>query len=290
MSWRIVVISNTAKLDFRLNYLVIRGAKETKIHLGEISQIIIESTAVSLTSALLCELNKRKIKVVFCDEKRLPHSELVPYYGSHDTSGKIREQIKWDDEIKQAVWGEIIKEKIAKQKEFLEVLGKAEAELLEDICFKISSDDKTNREGYAAKVYFSSVFGSGFTREDSCPINASLNYGYSILLSAFSREIVSNGYITQIGLFHDNQFNNFNLASDLMEPFRPIVDRLVFDIYPMEFTTEVKHCIADVLNENVIIDETNQVLNNAIKIYTKSVLDALSDRDISKIRFFRNEL
>lgn len=290
MTWRIVVISNTAKLDLRLNYLVIRGAKETKIHLGEISQVIIESTAVSMTSALLCELTKRKIKIIFCDEKRLPQSELVAYYGSHDTSGKIREQVKWSEEIKQLVWAEIIREKITKQKEFLEVLGKSEADLLEDICLKISSDDKTNREGYAAKVYFASVFGSDFTREDDCPINAALNYGYSILLSAFSREIVSNGYITQLGLFHDNQFNNFNLASDLMEPFRPIVDRLVFDIYPLEFTTEVKHSVADILNINVIIDESNQVLNNAIKMYCKSVLDALTSEDISKIRFYRNEL
>lgn len=96
MSWRIVVISQRAKLDLKMNYLVVRKQDETvKIFLGEIGQIIIESTAVSLTASLLCELVKRKIKVIFCDEKRNPCSELLPYYGSHDTSEKIRTQMEW---------------------------------------------------------------------------------------------------------------------------------------------------------------------------------------------------
>lgn len=96
MSWRIIVISQRAKLDLKLNYLVVRKQEETvKIFLGEIGQIIIESTAVSLTTSLLCELVKRKIKVIFCDEKRNPSSELLPYYGCHDTSEKIRAQMDW---------------------------------------------------------------------------------------------------------------------------------------------------------------------------------------------------
>ena len=100
MSWRIVVISQMAKLDLRLNYLVIRKEDTVRIHLSEISTLIIETTAVSLTAALLSELTKRKIKVIFCDEKRNPSSELIPYYGSHDTSDKIRIQIKWQKYIK----------------------------------------------------------------------------------------------------------------------------------------------------------------------------------------------
>ncbi len=93
MSWRVVVISKRAKLDLQMNYLVVRSDETIKIYIGEISTIMIENTAVSLTVALLSELTKRKIKVVFCDEKRNPSSELMPYYGSHDTSSKIRNQI-----------------------------------------------------------------------------------------------------------------------------------------------------------------------------------------------------
>ncbi|HCA22151.1 MAG TPA: CRISPR-associated protein, partial [Lachnospiraceae bacterium] len=85
MSWRSVVISQNAKLDYQIGYLVVRGAETVKIHIDEIGILIIESTAVSLTAYLLSELTKKKIKVIFCDEKRNPSSELVSYYGSHDT-------------------------------------------------------------------------------------------------------------------------------------------------------------------------------------------------------------
>ena len=94
MSWRTVVISQNAKLDYQLGYLVVRGQDTHKIHLNEINTLIIESTAVSFTAYLLSELTKNKIKVVFCDEKRNPSSELLPYYGCHDTSSKIKKQIK----------------------------------------------------------------------------------------------------------------------------------------------------------------------------------------------------
>lgn len=95
MSWRTVVITSNAKLDYQMGFLVVRRDVATKIHISEITNLIIESTAVSLTAALLCELMKNKVKVVFCDEKRNPSSELIPYYGSHDTSAKIKKQIAW---------------------------------------------------------------------------------------------------------------------------------------------------------------------------------------------------
>ena len=100
MSWRIIVISKRAKLDLQLGKMVVRSDEITKIVLSEISTIIIESTAVSITASLISELAKRKIKVIFCDEKRNPSSELLPYYGSHDTSAKIREHIKWSEQQK----------------------------------------------------------------------------------------------------------------------------------------------------------------------------------------------
>ena len=117
MSWRTIVISKSAKLDYKLDYLVIRQEEITRIHLSEVSILLVESTAVSLTAALLSELTKRKIKVIFCDEKRNPSSELVPYYGSHDTSAKVRKQIEWTKEMKLLIWTELVTEKIRKQME-----------------------------------------------------------------------------------------------------------------------------------------------------------------------------
>lgn len=290
MSWRTIVISKRAKLDLQLGYMVVRSEEVTKIVLSEISTILIESTAVSLTTSLLSELSKRKIKVIFCDEKRNPSSELVSYYGSHDTSNKIRKQIAWKQNTKEAVWTEIVTEKIRKQKEILEILGKEESELLSSYIKEITWNDGTNREGHAAKVYFNALFGLDFTRTEDNYINAGLNYGYSIILSAFTREIVANGYITQLGLFHDNMFNQFNLASDLMEPFRVLIDQKVLRMKLMDFEQEEKMQLVNVLNQEVLIDGKKQYVNNAIKIYCKSVFDALNDDDSSLMRFYRIEL
>ena len=102
------MVSSSAKLDYQMGYLVVRKDTTTKIHLGEIRTLLIESTAVSLTAALLSELVKKKVKVIFCDEKRNPSAEMMPYYGSHDCSLKIKRQTAWSDDIKGAVWTEIV--------------------------------------------------------------------------------------------------------------------------------------------------------------------------------------
>lgn len=290
MSWRTVVISNNAKLDYQIGYMVVRGEKTTKIHLNEIGMLIVESTAVSMTSYLLSELMKNKIKVVFCDEKRNPCSELVSYYGSHDTSSKIRKQIEWTKDDKDHIWTEIVSEKIKQQALMLQRYQKEEANMLFEYMEEVEFGDITNREGHAAKVYFNTMFGKKFTRTDENPINAALNYGYGIILSIFNREIVSSGYLTQIGLFHDNMFNQFNLSSDLMEPFRPLVDQLVVELKPEKFETEEKRKMLELLNKEVEICGKMEVVTNAIKIYCRSVFDALNDRDISLIRFYYNEL
>ena len=289
MSWRTVVVTGIAKLDFKMDYLVLRKKEETyKIHLSEIGMLLIESTAVSLTAMLLCELTKHKIKVVFCDEQHNPHSELLPYYGSHDTSAKIRKQIVWTDVEKELVWTEIVIEKIRQQSIHLQEVGAyEEAKLLEKYITEVEPDDSSNREGHAAKVYFNALFGLDFTRSEDNVINAALNYGYGILLSCFNREIVANGYMTQMSLFHDSMFNPFNLASDYMEPFRPLIDRIVAGMQMECFDTEEKREILSFLNDEVIIDGKCHYVSNAIKIYCRSVFDALNERDVSLIRFYR---
>ncbi len=290
MSWRTVVIANSAKLDYQMGFIVVRSAETVKIHIDEIETLIIESTAVSLTAALLSELTKKKVKVIFCDEKRNPSSELVSYYGCHDTSAKVRNQIVWTDGIKEEVWTAIVSEKIRNQARHLYDIGKPEAAMLDQYVAEIELGDATNREGHAAKVYFNALFGKDFTRTEENSINAALNYGYSLLLSTFNREVVSNGYITQLGLFHDNMFNPFNFASDLMEPFRPIVDRKVMKMMPEKFEHEEKMEMLKILQDEVTIGGRNEYVSNAMKIYTRSVLDALNDKDVVLIKFYSYEL
>ena len=290
MSWRTVIITQSAKLDYQMGFMVVRQKENVKIHVNEIAAVIIETTAVSLTVALLSELTKRKIKVIFCDERRNPSSELIPYYGSHDTSEKIRRQIAWSNNIKEAVWTEIVAEKIRKQAQHLEKYGCSESKMLHQYLKEIEFGDATNREGHAAKVYFNALFGRDFSRTADISLNAALNYGYGILLSMINREIVSNGYITQLGLFHDNMFNPFNLGSDLMEPFRPVIDRIVKVLNPEKFEHEEKIAVLEFLQEEVIIAGRRELMQNAIKIYCKSIFDALNECDPALIQFYLYEL
>ena len=290
MSWRTVVISSSAKLDYQLGYLVVRKTDVVKIHLSEIYILMIESTSVSLTATLLCELMKRKIKVIFCDEKRNPNAELISYYGSHDTSNKIKMQISWKSSTKEVVWTEIIKHKIANQKLLLMKLGLKEASLLQKYIDEITMGDLTNREGHAAKVYFNALFGKSFNRNTENSINAALNYGYSLLLSCFNRENVANGYFTQLALFHDNMFNQFNLSSDLMEPFRPLVDEIVVQMNVIKFEHDEKVQMLSILQKSVFINSRKETLVNAIRIYCKSIFDALNAEDVSLIKWSANEL
>lgn len=289
MSWRTVVVSHRAKLDLQLNCMVVRGETTTKVHLSEISVLLIESTEVSLTAALLAELVRLKIKVIFCDKKRNPAAELIGYYGSHDTSSKVRQQLEWCDANKKAVWTEIVRAKIYNQKMVLDILGRTESELLEKYIDELEFDDITNREGHAAKVYFNALFGLSFTRADENAINAALNYGYAIILSICNREIVANGYITQLGLHHSNVFNMYNLGSDLMEPLRPFIDYVVYQLWEKgdleSFDKDEKMKVINALNQEVMLEGKKQVLNYGAKIYVKSIFNALNEEDIGVLRF-----
>ena len=287
MSWRTVIISKRCKLDFKMGYMVVRGDETHRVFLDEMAVLVIENTAVSLTGCLLEALTEKKIRVIFCDGKRSPYGELQPYYCSYDCSRKVKAQFSWDG-IKGIVWREIVSDKIKKQSEFLlEQNHTEESALLESYLTQIEEYDATNREGHAAKVYFNALFGKNFTRSSECVTNAALNYGYSIILSAVNREVTLNGYLTQVGLFHDNMFNHYNLSCDLMEPFRVLVDRIVVRENFSELSSGEKYILWNILNDTVLINRTRQTVLNAVKLYVRSVFEALNQRDVSLIKPYK---
>lgn len=289
MGFRTVIVNSRAKLEFRLNFMIVRGENEKRIFIDEINTLIVQSTAVSLTAALLSELIRSGVKVIFCDEKFNPCSELVPYYGTHNTSKRYKIQMQWRDETKDEIWRLIIAQKITNQKNYLQKLGfVAEAELIGSYIPDILPGDTTNREGHSAKVYFNCLMPCGVSRRDGGFLNGCLNYGYAVLLSCFNREIVASGYLTQFGIWHDNEFNQFNLSSDLMEPFRTIVDEVAFSL--PEGDKEFKRKMADILNFQISIDGKTTTLDLAVRTYVRSVLNALEASDPSLIIFPSYEL
>ena len=266
--------------------MVVKGDETNLIHLSEINTLMIDSTMATLSAYLVVELLKQKVKIIFCDEKRNPISEVVPYYGCHNTSRKIAEQMEWHPYFQQLVWTEVIRQKIINQAKLLKRKEKGTFEKLLNYANELEFFDSTNREGHAAKVYFNSLFGMNFVRDAGDDINAALNYGYAIILSSFNKEIACNGYLTQLGIKHTNGFNHFNLSSDLMEPFRVLVDQVVYENKEQEFDQNFKMKLVDVLNQKVYMDGKVYHVVNAIQQYLKYIFDAFDERALEKLQFF----
>lgn len=286
MGWRIVVITGVCKLDLKMGYLIVRKDVEKRLYLDEISVMIIESTSVSMTGALICEMTRRKIRIILCDEKHNPYGEIMPYAGCTDASKRLKNQIAWTERNKSAVWTEIVKTKVKMQRNQLALRGLSdEANVLDRYLGEIQEGDSTNREGLSAKVYFRALFGNDFTRKNECATNACLNYGYAIILAAVNRDLTAFGCNTLLGIEHSNQFNHYNLGSDVMEPLRPLVDHFAIEINPKQFKRDERISMAGILNTHVKFNGKKWYLNDAIPLYCRSIVEALSSGDLNKIHF-----
>ena len=283
MGWRTIVVNKNCKLSYKNDYLIIRSEDLKMIHLSEINTIIIENGMASITSYLINELSNKKIKLIICDEKHNPSCEMMPYYGAFNTSKKVMNQSKWKKDKKDKVWQYLIKYKIHNQAMLLKKLEIAGYEKILRYEEQVEIADKTNREGHAAKVYFNLLYGMDFNRNDIDNTNIALDYGYTILLSLMNREVVNKGYITQIGINHKNEFNQFNLSCDLMEIYRPLIDEIVYLNREFVFDKEYKHKLINVCNREVYIQGKKQYLSNAIPIFINTVFDFLENDEESEI-------
>lgn len=283
MGWRTIVVSKNCKLSYKNDYLIIRSEALKMIHLSEINTIIVENGMVSITSYLINELANHKIKIIFCDEKRNPSCEMMPYYGSFNTSKKILKQTIWSQEKKDKCWQQIVKLKIHNQAMLLKKLEIPDYEKLLKYEKEVEIGDRTNREGHAAKVYFNLLFGMDFIRGRNDNTNIALDYGYTIVLSMLNREIVNKGYITSLGINHKNEFNQFNLSCDLIEIYRPLVDEIVYNNIEFVFDKSYKYKLIDVCNRKVEVQNKELYLNNAVQLFITSVFNFLEDEKESKI-------
>lgn len=278
MSFRTVVIANKARLNYKNRFLVIKkDIEEHYVHLSEIDTLIIDSISVSISSYLLKELSDYKINIIFCDEKHNPYGELKSLYSSYNSSKTILKQIKWTKKEKDEFWKQIIINKLKNQSYLLKKIKSSNYSLLESYIPEVKDGDKTNREGHAAKVYFNSIFGKKFTRNALDDINAALNYGYAILLSTINKEVISNGYLTQLGIHHKNEYNDFNLTCDLMEPFRPIIDHFVYFNKERVFDLNYKLDIINLFNKTFKYKTKQYTLKDIIKKYVKTNLENISE-------------
>lgn len=285
MGWRTVILTNPCRLNYKNNFLIIRTEELKMVHLSEISTIILENSQISLSNYLLNELIKNKIQLIICDERHNPTAEVMPFYASFNSSKKIMQQIGWEENRKKMLNTYIIRNKIDNQRRFLELNNKKESKMLENYLDELEFDDESNREGHSAKVYFNALFEKSFTRDEENNINAMLDYGYTIILSCFNRTLVSLGYLTQLGINHKNEFNEFNFSCDLMEPFRVLIDEFAYQHIGDILSVENKHKIVDILNSKKIYEEKEQYISNIIKRFVENCVAFLNGSSDEYVAF-----
>lgn len=284
MAFRTVIVENRCKLDYSLNYLVCRkDNEETKVLLDEIKVLLINSLQVSITSCLMAMLIDKKIKVILIDTKHNPSGEIVPYQNNFYSYRKIKDQIAFKQEYKDRLWREIIRRKIHNQSRNLKLIDSESALLLDEYERNVLDGDTSNKEGHSAKVYFNSLFGKSFNRDQDNEINKYLDYGYSIILSIINREIKVLGYLTEIGIHHIGESNSFNFSCDLVEPLRPLIDYYV--INKLVDDTNFKQVFVSLLGKTVFYNGKKIFLDNAIRLYVEDAILFLKTGDEEFIRF-----
>lgn len=277
MGWKIIEIENAYKLNLFLGNLVMYKDKERiTISINDIDVLLINNYKLNMSVQLINELNKNNVLIIYCDKNYLPSSINVPIIGNYNTMKVIANQINWNHKWKAESWKFIIKNKIKNQKDFLNFLKKENeiiSKLLE-LYNEIIEYDVTNREGHASKIYWHSLFGMNFKRHEDDYLNSLLNYGYTILRAYVTRSIIKKGLDPRISIFHRSFHNYFALSSDLMEPFRIIIDYQVWDILhngdgEANFYLH-KEILIKCFNKKILIDGQKQFINNAIDKYIDS--------------------
>jgi CRISPR-associated protein Cas1 len=264
MAWRSVVISNPAQLRLENRALVVaQEAGTARVMLEDISALILETPQATITSAVLSACMAAQVCVVTVDERHMPNGVLTPYQ-CHSRSLKVlRAQLDLGQPARKRIWQRIVQAKVANQAAVLVHFGREdEGHKLQVLVGRVGSGDPGNIEARAAQSYFKALYGKEFTRGQGRLINAALDYGYAILRATLARDLVAHGFVTALGLFHRSELNAFNLADDLLEPFRPVVDRKVMEVFGSETDRELvsadKAALVGVLHDNVALTQGDE--------------------------------
>ena len=284
---RIIDISEPAYLHQKNKQLCIDKKDKTvgTIPIEDLAVLILQHPAIVITQALVISCQKNNVVVVFCDEKHLPFSTLLPITEGNTLHSKVlKQQINAKLSTTKSMWQQIIKLKIKEQIRILKFFGK-ETKALSRIANKVKSGDPQNCEAQAAKLYWHELMGIDFKRDtDAGGINALLNYGYAIMRATIARAIVSGGLHPTLGLHHHNQYNGLCLADDLMEPFRPWVDKLVVEITKENSSAMVsqdtKQILLGLISANVTWNDKKMPLMVASHYLVANIKYAYSDNKI----------
>ncbi len=275
---RALFFSNPVCLNLKDKQLVIHTKEmpdmKRTIPIEDIGYIVLEHQQTAITLPLLNALADNNVAVIICGENRFPNTMLMQLNSNTTQGERYRAQVEASEPLKKGLWRQVIEAKIRNQAALLNKLEK-DGDILRPYYQNVKSGDSDNREGIAAKLYWTNLFGSDFVRhrEGKAPNNL-LNYGYTLLRAAVARALMGSGLLPAFGIFHRNRYNAFPLADDIMEPYRPYVDEIVFMMYTngvTELNKESKAQLLRVLFTDTRFDKLMRPLDIGLSITSASL-------------------
>lgn len=295
---RTLCFSNPAYLSLQNSQLVIKLPEVEKsnlpdfvkqdsirtIPIEDIGVIVLDNKQITITQGVIEELLGNNCAVISCDSNHLPIGLMLPLSGNTTQSERFRAQIDSSLPLKKQLWQQTIQYKIRNQAAVLKSCRGTEIRNMMVWASDVKSGDSDNLEARAAAYYWKNMFPSipDFTRDrDGCPPNNLLNYGYAILRAVVARNLVSSGLLPTLGIHHHNRYNAYCLADDIMEPYRPYVDKLVIDLVDngidiTSITKEIKQSLLTVPVLDVFISGQRSPLMIAVGQTTASVYRCFS--------------
>ncbi|MBR1565226.1 MAG: type II CRISPR-associated endonuclease Cas1 [Oscillospiraceae bacterium] len=281
MAFRNVLIESPARISVKHNQLLIFTDREYSLSVEDISAILLESRMSTITTAALSLLGQSGCALFVCDEKHMPCAVLTPFSQHSRALASAQLQLSASEPLKKRLWQAIVKAKISNQAECLHLCEK-ESTALSDMSARVRSGDPDNVEAAAAQAYFPLLFGAGFVRRNNDAINAALNYGYAILRGQMARTLSVYGFLPAFGVHHHSELNAFNLADDFMEPFRPVIDLLVYtDDRETELCPEQKKKLFNCLNLDILSGGEHHSVSYAMERLVQSYARSLREKDAS---------
>ncbi len=280
--FRTITIYKGERITVKQNRMVVENDDgSNSIPIEDIYSVIIDNQQTMLSVPVISALTANGTHIIICNKKHLPDSVILPYSLHYHPLTVMRKQLSMTDDLCDELWDKIIKQKIINQAFVLkECCGNCGAvtRLLE-LSNEVFEGDAGNREGIAARLFFHAMYGLEFVRMHDDSINAALNYGYTIIRSAVAKSLVGYGYNSVIGIHHINESNPFNLADDMMEPLRPIVDMWVSQNHEDlvdDLTKQQKNELASLVNHYIEWDGKTMKIRNAIDKYISSLTTSIN--------------
>lgn len=283
---RTLLFETPGELSLKLGQLVWKGkdGREATVPVEDLGFVLVENPLIRISAALLLALSENNTSVILCDKQHMPSASIVPFSGNTLTQKYFKIQIEASEAKRNRIWRQIVIRKILNQAECIRSIDEEVAEKLIYHSKLVKKGDEDNQEAQAAFLYFGCVAKRipGFKRGRYCgPPNDALNYGYALIRAAVARALVSSGLNCAFGLHHCNQYNAFCLADDVMEPYRPFVDRIVFSHFNIfcdpfrELSREGKVLLLESLTSDVKMGSEMRPLMVALSSTTASLVRAL---------------